>query len=168
MSTHRHIDTNKRTVQLEFTDGATYGPVELNPTTDALTDRDARYTTRRSRRERPSSGQAIAKSRQLRTCGVWRRISCGLSAAQLCRPDRSDTGCDSKPLRWLSSLHVLFGRSERDHAPVMYACRVVSRGFEGKGSQGKLRAYFDDNCRVSFLNVIYCVDKKEAGRWSWH
>jgi hypothetical protein len=37
MATQRHIDTDKRTVQLEFTDGATYGPVELNPTTDALT-----------------------------------------------------------------------------------------------------------------------------------
>jgi hypothetical protein len=46
MSTHRHIDTNKRTVQLEFTDGATYGPVELNPTTDALTKMIAMLDTR--------------------------------------------------------------------------------------------------------------------------
>lgn len=46
MSTQRHIDTDKRTVQLEFTDGATYGPVELNPTTDALTKMIAMLDTR--------------------------------------------------------------------------------------------------------------------------
>jgi hypothetical protein len=37
MATQRHIDTDKRALQLEFTDGATYGPIDLNPTTDALT-----------------------------------------------------------------------------------------------------------------------------------
>jgi hypothetical protein len=37
MATQRHIDTGKGTLQLKFTDGATYGPIELNPTTDALT-----------------------------------------------------------------------------------------------------------------------------------
>ena len=46
MATQRHIDTDKRTVQLEFTDGATYGPVELNPTTDALTKMIAMLDTR--------------------------------------------------------------------------------------------------------------------------
>jgi hypothetical protein len=46
MATQRHIDTGKRTVQLEFTDGATYGPVELNPTTDALTKMIAMLDTR--------------------------------------------------------------------------------------------------------------------------
>jgi hypothetical protein len=46
MATQRHIDTDKRTVQLEFTDGATYGPVELNPTTDALTKMIAMLETR--------------------------------------------------------------------------------------------------------------------------
>jgi hypothetical protein len=33
-------------VQLEFTDGATYGPVELNQTTDALTKMIAMLDTR--------------------------------------------------------------------------------------------------------------------------
>jgi hypothetical protein len=46
MATQRHIDTDKRTVQLEFTDGATYGPVELNQTTDALTKMIAMLDTR--------------------------------------------------------------------------------------------------------------------------
>ena len=46
MATQRHIDIGKRTLQLEFRDGATYGPIELNPTTDALTKMIAMLDTR--------------------------------------------------------------------------------------------------------------------------
>lgn len=33
----RTIDKEKKTIVLEFTGGATYGPIELNETTDVLT-----------------------------------------------------------------------------------------------------------------------------------
>jgi hypothetical protein len=33
----RHIDTEKKTITLEFTNGQTFGPIEQNPVTDALT-----------------------------------------------------------------------------------------------------------------------------------
>jgi len=36
MSTKRHIDKEKKTIIIEFSNGSTFGPVELNETTDAL------------------------------------------------------------------------------------------------------------------------------------
>jgi len=33
----RHINKEAKTVTLEFTNGKMFGPIELNPTTDALT-----------------------------------------------------------------------------------------------------------------------------------
>jgi hypothetical protein len=36
-STKRHIDSAKKTVTIEFANGSTFGPIEFNPTTDALT-----------------------------------------------------------------------------------------------------------------------------------
>jgi hypothetical protein len=35
--TKRHIDTANKAVTIEFSNGSTFGPIELNPTTDALT-----------------------------------------------------------------------------------------------------------------------------------
>ncbi len=37
MTVKRHIDQTAKTITLEFTDGAMFEPIELNPTTDALT-----------------------------------------------------------------------------------------------------------------------------------
>jgi len=36
-SAKRHIDQEKKSITLEFTNGQTFGPIELNPVTDALT-----------------------------------------------------------------------------------------------------------------------------------
>lgn len=33
----RHIDQENKQVKLEFTNGETFGPIELTPTTDVLT-----------------------------------------------------------------------------------------------------------------------------------
>ncbi len=33
----REIDQENKTITLEFSNGAVYGPIELNPTTDVLT-----------------------------------------------------------------------------------------------------------------------------------
>jgi hypothetical protein len=33
----RYIDEQAKTVKLEFSNGTTFGPIELNPVTDALT-----------------------------------------------------------------------------------------------------------------------------------
>lgn len=33
----RHVDEIKKQIKLEFTDGSTFGPIELTPTTNVLT-----------------------------------------------------------------------------------------------------------------------------------
>ena len=33
----RHVDETAKTIRLEFSNGTMFGPIELNPTTDALT-----------------------------------------------------------------------------------------------------------------------------------